>query len=437
MSQNLEKLIEELLRLLSAGDETKTKDMKDYKFWKTQPVPLLDEEITNDGPIEEKTPDEVSDQPLPLLPDFEWCTVNVGNDDEMQEVYDLLYNHYVEDNDAIFRFKYSPEFLLWALRLPGWRQDWHVGVRVKASRRLVAFIAAIPMTCKLTSLGNLIPTVEINFLTVHKKMRLKRMTPILIREITRRVNKQNIWQGLYTAGKVLPTPITTCRYTHRPLDWLRLNDVGFSHLPAGATKAQKVAEYALPKDTQTKGLRPMEKRDLDQVHALLHEYQERFELVQVFDKAELEHWLLGGEQRCSAIKTFVVETEGKVTDFFSYFLIPFSVLNHPTVKELGVAYLFYYATESAKELHDVYLKRLNALVGDALISAKAAGVDVFNALTSQDNPLFIEENKFGVGDGYLNYYLFNYKMRHCHGGIDPKTKTVTKDKGSGMGVVLF
>lgn len=54
--------------------------------------------------------------------------------------------------------------------------------------------------------------VEINFLCVHKKLRSKRVAPVLIREITRRVNLQGIFQAVYTAGVVLPKPVGTCRW---------------------------------------------------------------------------------------------------------------------------------------------------------------------------------------------------------------------------------
>ena len=54
--------------------------------------------------------------------------------------------------------------------------------------------------------------VEINFLCVHKKLRAKRLAPVLIREITRRVNCKGIFQAVYTAGVVLPKPVGTCRY---------------------------------------------------------------------------------------------------------------------------------------------------------------------------------------------------------------------------------
>ena len=49
---------------------------------------------------------------------------------------------------------------------------------------------------------------EINFLCVHKKIRANRLAPVLIKEITRRVHIKNMWQAVYTAGIVVPTPIS-------------------------------------------------------------------------------------------------------------------------------------------------------------------------------------------------------------------------------------
>lgn len=440
------KSIEELLKLLALGTElteSQQKEMKDYKFWKTQPVPRLNEKIVAEGPIEPpKTPADVSDTPLPLLRDFEWSDIDLDQKLQLQEVYELLYDHYVEDQDATFRFQYSPEFFNWALKCPGWNKDWHAGVRVRATGKLVAFIAATPINLKLTKSQTTIPSVEINFLCIHKKLRSKRLAPVMIKEITRRVNKCNIWQALYTAGVVLPSPVSVCRYTHRPLNWAKLNDVEFSHLPSDQTRASMCARYALPDTTNTPGLRPMEWRDVDQVFNLLTRYEEKFELIQVFDRQEVAHWFLGTTDDArkpvnDVVKTYVVENDGKVTDFFLYYLLPFTVLNNTQHKELGIAYLYYYATELAF-LGDqkAYQARLVALINDALITAKLFGVDVFNCLLAQDNLLFINKCKFGSGDGFLNYYLFNYKTWPIYGGIDPQTKEVTEDKGSGIGVVL-
>lgn len=42
-------------------------------------------------------------------------------------MYELLAANYVEDDDNMFRFDYSPAFLQWALQPPGYNPEWHVG----------------------------------------------------------------------------------------------------------------------------------------------------------------------------------------------------------------------------------------------------------------------------------------------------------------------
>jgi glycylpeptide N-tetradecanoyltransferase len=103
----------------------------------------------------------------------------------------LLLENYVEDDDNMFRFDYSIPFLRWALTPEGYRHDWHVGVMANESQKLVGFITAIP--AKLNVYDSKVSVVEINFLCVHKRVRSKRLAPVLIKEITRRVNLQNIW----------------------------------------------------------------------------------------------------------------------------------------------------------------------------------------------------------------------------------------------------
>jgi glycylpeptide N-tetradecanoyltransferase len=74
-------------------------------------------------------------------------------------------------------------------------------------------------------------------------------------------------------------------------------------------------------------------------------------------------------------------------------------------------------------------------VQDALILARRLGFDVFNALTLLDNPLFLEEMKFGGGDGNLNYYLFNWRARPIGGGVGPGGEV--DSNGSGVGLVML
>ena len=88
--------------------------------------------------------------------------------------------------------------------------------------------------------------VEINFLCVHKKLRSKRMAPVLIKEITRRVNMEGIFQATYTAGVLLPKPVAACRYWHRSLNPKKLVDIEFSHIPRNMTMQRMIKLYRLP-----------------------------------------------------------------------------------------------------------------------------------------------------------------------------------------------
>ena len=61
-------------------------------------------------------------------------------------------------------------------------------------------------------LWSIINASEINFLCVHKKLRSKRLAPVLIKEVTRQCHLKGVFQAIYTAGVILPTPVSTCRW---------------------------------------------------------------------------------------------------------------------------------------------------------------------------------------------------------------------------------
>lgn len=113
--------------------------------------------------------------------------------------------------------------------------------------------------------------VDINFLCVHKKLRSKRVAPVLIREITRRVNLQGIFQAVYTAGVVLPKPIATCRYWHRSLNPKKLIEIKFSHLSRNMTMQRTLKLYKLPETTKVPGFRKMVYTDVPQAQKILGE----------------------------------------------------------------------------------------------------------------------------------------------------------------------
>lgn len=253
---------------------------------------------------------------------------------------------------------------------------------------------------------------QINFLCVHKKLRAKRLAPVLIKEVTRRVNLSGVWQAVYTAGVVLPLPVAVCRYWHRSLNPRKLVEVGFSRVPPGSTLQRLQKHCRLPPAAALPGslVRPMAPDDVPAVTALLRAYLggaaaaagphapaagagdaggggggaapaasagPRYALHPVLSEAEVAHWLL---PRDKVVYSYVACPQagggGAPTDFFSFYSLPSTVIAHPVHSSLRAAYCFYYAPGTHGPA---------ALLGAALAAAAAEGFDVFNALDTLAN----------------------------------------------------
>ncbi|KAB5555422.1 hypothetical protein PHYPO_G00034050 [Pangasianodon hypophthalmus] len=390
--------IQRALHLFSLGQgppkSLKEAHKHNFRFWNSQPVTKIGEEVTSHGPIQSEKPN-IRQECYSLPEGFSWDTMDLENTEQLGELCTLLNENYTAEDDNTLRFYYSSEFLLWALCPPGWQSEWHCGVRVDSNKKLVGFISAVPATVKIYDTEK--KMVEVNFLCVHKKLRSKRMTPVLIREITRRVQQQGLYQAVYSASVVLPTPVTSCRYWHRPLNPRKLIELNFSSLPRHMTLQRALKLNRLPETTKTAGLRLMTLDDVPKVQDLLREYLKDFHLLPILNKEETQHWFL---PRDGITDTYVVEgLGGVITDMVSFYIMSSTVLNHHTHRNLKAAYALYTVSTGTP---------LQQLMEDVLIIAKARGFDVFTALDVMRNKEFLEPLKFTQGDNTMHYYLYNW-----------------------------
>lgn len=140
----------EMLKLSNVPKSEEEAIKKKYDFWDTQPVPKFSETIETNESIEPDKPiEQIPKEGLNLPAGFMWVSLDLDNAEHLHELYTLLYENYVEDDDNMFRFNYSPEFLRWVMRAPGWKPEWYVGLRVQPKNpnslgKLVGFISAIP-----------------------------------------------------------------------------------------------------------------------------------------------------------------------------------------------------------------------------------------------------------------------------------------------------
>jgi glycylpeptide N-tetradecanoyltransferase len=390
-------MIEALVgRMKAAGGTGKPKE---HKFWDTQPVPKIGEEGGEFGKQldVEKSVEDIKADEYKMPAGFVWCEIDIKSEVEVNEMYNLLTENYVEDDDNMFRFDYSIPFLKWALEVPNYVKNWHVGVRSEKSGKLMACITGVPaaMRCYEDQMN----MAEINFLCIHKKLRAKRLAPMLIKEVTRRINLTGIFQAVYTAGVVLPKPIASCRYWHRSLNPKKLIEVGFSRLAPRMTMARTIKLYKTNDQPHIPNIRKMLPADVPSAHKLLAHYLgTNFNLATVFSEEEFAHWFL---PRDGVVDCYVVSDEsGTVTDLCSYYHLPSSIIGHEKHETLFAAYSFYNVATTVK---------LQTLMDDCMHLAQKNNFDVFNALDIMQNSEFLKNLKFGIGDGHLQYYLYNWR----------------------------
>jgi len=382
---------------------------KTHEFWNKQPVVMPGKKVadTFNNPIHaDLKVEDVPKEPVPLPKGYTWVTVDITDPVQLKEMFKLLEENYVEDDDNMFRFDYATEFLQWSLLVPGHIPEWNVGIRdvreeakgTSAYNQLVGVITGVPVTMRIHD--RVVRMPEINFLCVHKSLRSLKLAPMLIQEVTRQVHLRGMFQAVYTAGVTLPTPFTEARYYHRSLNPKKLVEVGFSGLSRNMTIARAVKLYRVPEKTSLVGLRPMEAKDVAGVHRLLHQYLAKFDVAPNYSVEEVEHLFL---PRKGVMSSYVVEDPAthELTAFGSFYSLPSTILNNKTYNRLNAAYLYYCVNTRGP---------ISAIVSDLLVLAKQNKYDVFNCLELMDNATFLKDLKFGPGDGVLHYYFFNWAM---------------------------
>ena len=373
----------------------------EYKFWGTQPVPQFDKEcevkfgeIWKDHKIE-----DLRKEPFDLPENFEWRDVDLSKQQDLDKLYEFLKTNYVEDDDHLFRFNYSKDFLKWHLSPPNYFPEWLISIlqndKVKNKKKMVGFIAGLPI--KINIHGQDITLAEIDFLCVKKELRSRRLAPVLIQEVSRRIHMRNMWWAVYTSGTLLPKPFAQCSYYHRNLNVKKLVDIEFTSLPHNINMARAKNLYKLPKEPPIYGFRKMELKDVDDVFELLDNYERKFKVHGYYSKEEVKHWLL---PRKNIVYSFVKENnQNKVTEFISFFNLSSTLLQNKDYKTLNAAYAFFNISTNVS---------FKDLMKCALIFAKNEGFDVFNCLDIMENKTVFQDLLFGEGDGKLKYYLWNF-----------------------------
>lgn len=325
-------------------------------------------------------------QMIKLPEGFEWHESNVeDNVEELETIHKFLDANYIED--TIWKLDCARDFLFWCLK-----RSKCVSVRINTTKAIVGFICYERVPIKEERIA------FVNFLCVHKKLRSKRLTPVLISEITRRIKLEGINQAIYTSATSLSKPSFSCTYYHRYLRVENLMQTQFINPNGNVRVLSKL--YNLP--TRSLPLRRIQKEDCKMLAELLNGYTRDTPISITFSEEICESYFLGG-----VVQTWVLGGIGTPTDMISFYTLPITnKLLHTSVK---AAYLWYYVSTTTT---------LPIFVQEALIIAKEQGFDVFSCLDIFRNEEFVAELKFKQGTGTLHYYshipIDNFSKNNMH-----------------------
>ena len=375
---------------LGAGGDTEI-----HEFWGVQPVMREEDDLDVEGyidpEIESGTPGE---NPLKLPPGFTWCNFDVNDPAILNEVYKFLYYNYGESENHSFRFDYSAEMLKWNLTQPGSVPDWIFGVRSKTNA-IVGIITAVAVDIRCGT--EISKWVAVNYLCVHAKLRSKKLAPVLIKELVRRVRVTKISFKAIFSGESIPSkPIATIPYAHRPINVKKVSSSGFDPIPKDKMPAAN-KRYAPPQLVHN-NCRPMNESDVPAVTEFLNRYNEKYQFTMYFTEERVHHLFLG---RDSIVSSYVIYTGEKIRGFFSCFWINWSILapNSLNLTTLKATYLWYHAAEGID---------LKSLVADCINKMASEGSDIINSWYSAGLNDALIANKFDEGTRPLSFYAYNY-----------------------------
>ena len=380
---------------------------RDFKFWGTQPVPQFNKPLNIDfGPIlTDNKIENISLEPYTLPEGYEWKDIDLNQSSDVDKLYEFLKSNYIGDESHLFGTDFSKDFLKWFLNPPNMYKEWLVSVvkedKIKNKKKIIGFISAIP--CNLCINDNEIKMAKVCFLCVKKEFRNKRLTPVLIKEITRRINLKNIWQGVYKTFTFLPKAFTKSQYYYRSINLKKLLDVQYTSLPNNKISiGNTLKKYELPDELQITGFRKMEEKDLEQINELILLRNKKYKIYEILNKEEIMHWLL---PKNNIVYTYVLEDEEhKITDFCSFYSIQRTVLNNQNKKDskykkINFAYelINYNSSISMKEL-----------LRCAIILAKKNNFDAYYCVDYKENGENFKELLFMEKIGKMKYYFYNF-----------------------------
>lgn len=394
--------------------ETKESSMQDdepmmanHKFWGNKPVMDYNLKPVRSQEIEDITKRVIysRENSLNLPVDFEWTELDPKNDAHMVELSDFLTKYYLNDQSGRFGLKYTASFLKWCLGF----NSFVIGLRTKSGM----LCGTIAVTFRdMVVYDKTEKMAEANFLCAHPSLRKKNISSVLIDEASRRSVKKGVTHGFFTTERSIPSPASTIRMYHRPINYMKL----LKHKFTVITGVDDDVANKYYSNTSIFPVNYIEAsvKNYEDVFRLYNESSRRYNVYQKYSFEEFIHYYFENTH----MKTYVIfDKDGKINDFVSFFILP--TLVNGSEETIENAYIYYYSAinMSAEDIIDntitiCYHLKLDVLtVTDILKTRDALLLNNKRINEDSDNEEYKRgyDLKFLKGSGRLRFHFFNWE----------------------------
>jgi glycylpeptide N-tetradecanoyltransferase len=295
--------------------------------------------------------------------------------------------------DGNFIYTYSKNFLKWFFIDQSNNNEVTIGLKVKATNKLVGFIGATKMKVQLHN--KKLDSYYANFLCIHDKIRNKRATTILVKELSKLCREKKCNFGIYGVKYCIHRPLNnSCMYI-RPINYRKLCEVGYCYHDKNIKIENVLSNYSLPDELENNNFIEIEERHVESCFKLFNNYCKKFNFHPIFNIEQFKNWVINDN-----FVTYVIENDDKeAEDFISFYKTSTVVLNNKKYKKINVANLSYYTTIN---------NSIFTLLNNFLIVAKKNNIDLFCAYDIMENKNLLEMFNFFKSRDNINYYLYNY-----------------------------
>ena len=376
-------------------------DAKDHKysFWENKPVMNIEEPAGISSIIENnliERPIYASSTPINLPATMKWENINLNDDELMNKVSEFLNKNYVSDPKNKIISVYTINFLRWVIGENGC-------ILAIISIEKNEICGVISASCKnVTVFDKTDKFASVNFLCADPKYRTRKIANILIDEMTRHLLHKGYNQACFTTDRYVPTPRTTIRYYHRPLNYKKLHETKYMILNE---EIEKTHEKLLVTKPLSDEFVKLNETHLKSVYDLYNKFMVKYNICCKYTEDELKEQLLN-----KFVTSYVIIKNDIVVDFVSYYKLSYNITD--SSEQISAGHLYLYSANNV----DNY-----KIMDEVLKIATQENLDVFIVNDTNNMAEIIATKTVKVGEmsdsesyGYSYQFKFLKSCKKLH-----------------------